>query len=354
MQAALEASRTVCETADNIDACLAKRLRQLRMQRGLTLRTLAQRSGLAINTLSSIENGKTSPSVSTLQRLAGCLEVALRDLFENPQEAVRVAHVSAGQRHGVWVKDNLLEHLAPALAENALQPLVLTLQPGADSGTLPIVHSGYELIYCLEGSLRYFIEGKPYLLHAGDSLVFESYLPHRWENPSALPARFLLVMTPGDPRDSPAERHFIQLYHKENPMKLAFITDDGSTISRHFGRARFYKVVTIEDGKVTATEMRDKLGHQHFAAEEAHGHEHEHGHGQQHGFDPASQSRHQRMAAAIHDCQMLIGGGMGMGAYQSLQTLNIKPILTDLTSIDEAVQAYLNGTLVDRSEQLVH
>lgn len=60
------------------------------------------------------------------------------------------------------------------------------------------------------------------------------------------------------------------------------------------------------------------------------------------------------MAAAIHNCQMLIGGGMGMGAYQNLQALNIKPILTDLTSIEEAVQAYLNGTLADRSEQMVH
>lgn len=133
-------------------------------------------------------------------------------------------------------------------------------------------------------------------------------------------------------------------------MKIAVITDDQKTISQHFGRAPYYLVLTVEDGKITNRELRDKLGHQHFAGEE-HG-EHEHHHGAGHGSDPASHNRHSRMAEAISDCQAVICGGMGMGAYQSMQALNIKPVVSDIRDIEEAVQAYIDGKLQDRVDLL--
>ena len=133
-------------------------------------------------------------------------------------------------------------------------------------------------------------------------------------------------------------------------MKIAVITEDQTTISQHFGRAPFYLVLTIEDGKITNRELRNKLGHQHFASEQ-HG-EHEHHHGAGHGFDPASHNRHVSMAEAISDCQAVICGGMGRGAYQSMQALNIKPVVTDIRTIEEAVQAYLDGKLQDRVDLL--
>jgi hypothetical protein len=75
-------------------------------------------------------------------------------------------------------------------------------------------------------------------------------------------------------------------------MKVACITDDGKTISAHFGRARHYAVLTVEDGRIVARELRDKLGHGQFAPQEEHGHDH----GAAHGTDPASHDRHVRMA----------------------------------------------------------
>ena len=130
-------------------------------------------------------------------------------------------------------------------------------------------------------------------------------------------------------------------------MKIAFITDDGKTISRHFGRARFYLVVEIEDGEEVIREMRDKLGHTHFTHDEGH-----HDKGQGSGMDAASHSKHNRMAQAISDCDALICGGMGMGAYQSMQSFDITPLVTDRTDIEEALQAYLAGDLDDRTEML--
>ncbi|MCE5258970.1 MAG: dinitrogenase iron-molybdenum cofactor biosynthesis protein, partial [Chloroflexi bacterium] len=125
-------------------------------------------------------------------------------------------------------------------------------------------------------------------------------------------------------------------------MKIACVTDDERTISPHFGRALYYVVLTIENGQVTARERRDKLNHQHFAAGEHPGPS-----GAPHGFDAASQDRHSSMAAAIADCQVLLGRGMGFGAHSSLAQLGITPIITDIADIDGAVTAYLNGSLVD-------
>jgi predicted Fe-Mo cluster-binding NifX family protein len=134
-------------------------------------------------------------------------------------------------------------------------------------------------------------------------------------------------------------------------MKIAAITEDGVTISQHFGRAPFYKVFTIEDGKIVSNEQREKMGHSHFA-NEAHHEDAHHDHTQGHGFDPASQARHSQMLAAISDCEVLLAGGMGNGAYTSLKAANIKPILTDISIIDEAVKACLDGKIIDHAERL--
>lgn len=130
-------------------------------------------------------------------------------------------------------------------------------------------------------------------------------------------------------------------------MKIAFITNDGITISRHFGRATHYLVCEVQDGKVIKQELREKLGHNQFFNEEKHGE-----HPQAHGVDAASQRKHGRMVDAINDCEVIVSGGMGMGAYQSIQALHIKPIVTDLTDIQEALSAYLSGNLSDQTDML--
>lgn len=131
-------------------------------------------------------------------------------------------------------------------------------------------------------------------------------------------------------------------------MKIAAVTEDGTTISQHFGRAPLYMVITIEEGKVVGKEERSKAGHHTFAGQ----HEEHHAHGERHGFDSDSQARHGRMADSIADCQVLIAGGMGYGAYESLKSRNIEPIVTDEANIDEAVKLYLEGKLPNLMERL--
>jgi predicted Fe-Mo cluster-binding NifX family protein len=127
-------------------------------------------------------------------------------------------------------------------------------------------------------------------------------------------------------------------------MKIAAVTDDGKTVSLHFGRAQSYAVYTVEDGQIVAQELRDKPSHHHA------GHEHRHEHGQhEHG---AGAEKHRQMLAPIEDCEALLARGMGHGAYQALQTANIKPIVTDIPAIEDAVQAYIQGDIVDHTEKL--
>jgi len=130
-------------------------------------------------------------------------------------------------------------------------------------------------------------------------------------------------------------------------MKIAAITEDGITISQHFGRAPLYVVVTVEDGEVTNKETRDKAGHHTFAA-----HHSDLAPGERHGYDSGAQTRHASMAEAIADCQVLIAGGMGWGAYESMKSYNIEPVVTDVESIDEAVKLYIDGELINLMDRL--
>ena len=133
-------------------------------------------------------------------------------------------------------------------------------------------------------------------------------------------------------------------------MKIALVTEDGVTICQHFGRAPYYAVVTVEDGKITGKETRVKAGHHTAGGHDCH--EAQSCHDGKHGMDAASQTKHAGMLANILDSQVLIAGGMGYGAYQSLESSGIAPIITDVESIEEAVKLYLEGKLVNLMEKL--
>jgi predicted Fe-Mo cluster-binding NifX family protein len=130
-------------------------------------------------------------------------------------------------------------------------------------------------------------------------------------------------------------------------MKIAVITENEQTVSQHFGRAPYYLVFSIEGGMVVNRERRDKLGHNQFSAAGTEAH-----HQEPHGLDKSSHGKHAQMAGSISDCQVVICGGMGLGAYESMRRLNIIPIVTDMLDIEMAVQTYIDGKLVDHTELL--
>jgi len=122
-------------------------------------------------------------------------------------------------------------------------------------------------------------------------------------------------------------------------LSVAFPTDDGITISQHFGRATGYQVVTIVDGKVARQERREKFSHHQGAG----GHV---DHGNDHG------SAHGQMIEAITDCQVVVAGGMGRPIFDQLAQAGIRPILSRTGSIEEALKQILDGTLTNAPERV--
>ncbi len=192
----------------NSEIRVGDRLRDIRSRLGLSMRALANLSNLNVNTLSLIENGRTSPSVSTLQQLAQSLNVPITAFFETDHGEKEVVFQKHGARPHATFTYGLMEDLGAGMPRFGAEPLIITLNPGADSGRTPIVHTGREFVYCVEGQIAYTIDTKSYTLEPGDSLLFEAYLPHTWRNPGTVAARALLVLCPLDERDNPAERHF--------------------------------------------------------------------------------------------------------------------------------------------------
>jgi len=131
-------------------------------------------------------------------------------------------------------------------------------------------------------------------------------------------------------------------------MRVAVVTDDGKTVSSHFGRATHFLVATVEDGKIIGRELREKLGHGRFANEP---HEPHHS-GQPHGMGPQAQGRHAQMLEPIADCEALLCGGMGYGAYENVKQRGIRPVVTDIADVDQAVIAYAEGRIVDHIDRL--
>lgn len=187
---------------------VGRRLQALRQARGLSQRALAELSGLNFNTLSLIENEKSSPNVSTLQQLADALEVPVTAFFEAPAVVRQsVVFQKAGERQRVAFSQGAFADLGGGLALGEATPLLMTLDPHQDSGESPIVHTGQEFIYCLSGEIVFWIDGDAYRLMPGDSLIFEAHVPHRWANPSDRAARAVIVICPADSEDRSVTRH---------------------------------------------------------------------------------------------------------------------------------------------------
>ena len=151
-------------------------------------------------------------------------------------------------------------------------------------------------------------------------------------------------------------------------MKIAIVSDDGETISQHFGRAEHYVVLTIEDNQITGREMREKFGHRHGSGDH-HATTSMRAGGTSAGtdagpapidcdpsssqrFSPAAEDSHSRMASSIPDCTVVLARGMGAPAYYSLQRAGIQPMVVNEATVDEAAQAFIKGSLVDHRERL--
>jgi XRE family transcriptional regulator, regulator of sulfur utilization len=176
------------------------RVRALRDAMGLSLRDLAERSGVSAPMLSQVERGETSPTLVVAEKIAAGLELTLSQLLRL-DEGQHVAVSRAGGRRSYSRGGHRFEELTPPLPGQRADVSVHTLEPGATTGGPddPPMHEpgSRETTVVLEGSLALFVEGSRHDLASGDSVTFDADLPHHFENEGEGPTRFLAVIAAG-------------------------------------------------------------------------------------------------------------------------------------------------------------
>ncbi len=195
---------------DAISVDVGSKLREMREARGLSIRALARKSGLSANALSMIERGRSSPSVSTLYKVADALEVPITDMFRGQSDLGEIVYCKAAARTRVPFTRGVWEGLGGERFVGRVEPFALTLDSGASSGPHAMIHSGHEFVLCLRGQLEYRLENETYLLEPGDSLLFSSQLKHRWRNPGPLVTDAVFVLSGFEEGEQPGEHHRLQ------------------------------------------------------------------------------------------------------------------------------------------------
>jgi transcriptional regulator with XRE-family HTH domain len=186
---------------------LGTRLRSLRKERNLTQRELASRAGISVNAVSLIERDEISPSVATLQSLARALDIKMGYFFDEDVQA-NVIHLETSQRPSIESNGITIESIGHRLPDQQLEPFFVTLKPQTGSGKHPVIHSGQEFVYCLQGTVEYEVDGTTYFLNAGDILLFEARLPHHWRNPTTEEVKALILLQTTDEHSESVRRHF--------------------------------------------------------------------------------------------------------------------------------------------------
>ncbi len=187
-----------------LEQALGRSVHQFREKMGLTIQELSKASGISAGMLSKIENGSTSPSLSTIHSLSRALNVPVTALFRGFEETRDATFVKAGTGLKIERRGTRAGHQYELLGHTphgsiTVEPYLITLSEQSD--VFPIFqHPGLEFIFMLEGELVYRHGDETYFLEPGDALFFDSEAAHGPEDLRKLPIRFLSVISYGNDR----------------------------------------------------------------------------------------------------------------------------------------------------------
>jgi len=179
---------------------VGERVRALREAMGLSLRDLAERSGVSAPMLSQVERQETSPTIAVAAKIAAGLELSLSQLLRL-DEGEHVTISRSGRRRRFERGGHRFEELTPPLPGQRADVSLHTLKPGAATGGSddPPMHEpgSRETAVVLGGTLALVVDGSRHELRDGDSVTFDADLPHHFENEGEEPTRFLAVIAAG-------------------------------------------------------------------------------------------------------------------------------------------------------------
>jgi XRE family transcriptional regulator, regulator of sulfur utilization len=172
---------------------LGPRLKQARQRSGLSLRALGERTGFSASFLSQVELGQSSPSLSSLHRIAQALEVPLGSLIaEAPVNGEAIVRRRDQSLKSEWSRATL-RSLVPAGVDARMSAILVSLDPGGKSGSSPASAPGQEFAYCLRGTLQVTLDDERHEFGEGDSIVYDTQRRVQWENVGDVLAEVLFV-----------------------------------------------------------------------------------------------------------------------------------------------------------------
>ncbi len=187
---------------------IGKKIKEIRQQNGFTLKHLSEKSGVSIGLLSQIERGISSSTVHNIQKIVKALDVSIASLFDNNQfsepsknflqsgnNSQRISIVRSKDRKKLLMPfGGYLELLAP-VHNNKIEFIYLKYPVGAKVKE-PFTHEGEECGLVLEGTFKAIIGDQEFILEKGDSIYFDSTIPHSWENAGDTEVKFISALTP--------------------------------------------------------------------------------------------------------------------------------------------------------------
>jgi len=175
-----------------------EKLRAIRELRGKTIRETAQLAGLSESLISQIERNKVSPAMDTLLSLIEVLDIDFEYLFADYRRERDVRIVRAEEHRTIDFPGIRYEQLASAGSSeiHGIEAWLLEIAPGAQRGSTEYGHVGQELGIILEGTAEFSIGTRQYQLKSGDSLSFNSDVPHVLKNPGTIPLKAYWILTP--------------------------------------------------------------------------------------------------------------------------------------------------------------
>lgn len=191
------------EAQTPLELLVGAQIRTLRQALGMTLADLSSAAGISAGMLSKIENGQTSPSLATLQAIAGALNMPLGSFFASFDQKREATFVRAGEGLTIERRGSAKGHRYQLLGHGVrsrvrVEPFLITLDEQSDA--YPIFqHEGTEFIYMLEGEVTYAHGDRTYLLTPGDSLYFDAAATHGPLELRRLPAVYLSIIVTPDP-----------------------------------------------------------------------------------------------------------------------------------------------------------
>jgi transcriptional regulator with XRE-family HTH domain len=163
------------------EAEIGKRIRGRRKSRGITLQDLAKKTGFTKGYLSRIENSEKAPPVSTLIVLSKTLDMSVSEIFGERDEKISVSLVGKDERDVIAGNGTSFGYSYQSLAhkfyKKHMEPYIMTL-PVSPQGNVIFQHKGEEMLFVLEGTMKFFHGEREFLVKKGDCIYFDTNLPH--------------------------------------------------------------------------------------------------------------------------------------------------------------------------------